>query len=73
MNSETTDKIRAGAANWADWHGSQLASHALRCTRTESLWRCWEPGGLIYLGAITLVSGEAGGLCSAIDELAESR
>ena len=73
MNSETTDKIRAGAANWADWHGSQLAAHGLRCTRSESLWRCWEPGGIIYLGAITLAPGKSDALYSEIEELAESR
>ena len=73
MNEPTDDLIRAGASNWANWHGSQLAAHGLRCTRSESLWRCWEPGGIIYLGAITLNPGESDALYAEIEELAEAR
>ncbi len=72
-NDGTDDLIRAGAANWADWHESQLMAHGLRCTRSETLWRCWEPGGVIYLGAITLIPGDPYALYVEIERLVEAR
>lgn len=73
MNDETNELIRAGASNWANWHDSQLTALGLRCTRTESTWRCWEPGGIIYVGAITLKPGDSYSLYSEIEALAKSR
>jgi hypothetical protein len=73
MNDETSELIRAGASNWANWHDSQLTALGLRCTRTESTWRCWEPGGIIYLGAITLKPGDSYSLYSEIEALTKTR
>ena len=73
MNDETNDLIQAGALNWANWHESQLVAHGLRCTRSETLWRCWEPGGIIYLGAITLKPGDPYALYVEIERLVEAR
>jgi hypothetical protein len=50
----SSDIIKAGALNLADWHDACLHSLDVVTSRSQSLWLCEEDAPFIYLTAITL-------------------